>query len=267
MAKEIDPRAVFSRLFGDPAAASEQRDRARHMMLRRSVLDLVLDDAKQLNGSLGSADRRKLDEYLDSVRQIEHRIQLAEGETAPRPVPKFDVPQGIPRDYAQHLRLMMDLMVLAMQTDTTRVMTFMYSNEGTNRGYGSIGVPEGHHELSHHEHKAEKQAKVQKIDQFHIEQFAYMLEKMAAVREGEGSLLDHSMVLYGSAIADGNSHHHDDLPVLLAGRGGGTIATGRHIKLEKETPMCNLYLSMLDRMGVKGDRFGDSTGPLTQLSA
>ena len=229
----------------------------------KSILDFALEDAQQLRGRLGLNDRRKLDEYLTSVREIEKRIARTDDAKADLP-PGFARPAGIPQDYAEHVRLMFDIMALAFQTDTTRICTFMYANEGTNRPYPSIGVPEGHHDLSHHGGDPKKHAKLRKINRFHIEQFAYLLGKLKAIREGEHSVLDNTMIVYGSGISDGNRHNHDDLPVLLAGKGGGTLKPGRHIKYSPQ-PLNNLYLSMLDRVGAPIDRLGDSTGRLPKL--
>ncbi len=262
MPKETSPRAVFDRLFG----AESLRDRARQNALQRSILDLALEDAHRLQSTLGTADQRKLEEYLDSVRQVERQIQAAERSDKSRAVPDLHIPDGKPPTYAEHARLMMDLIVLAFQTDTTRVATFMLANEGSNRTYGAIGIREAHHELSHHEGKAEKLDKIRRIDEYNVEQLNYLLTKLKASREDGGNLLDRSMVLYGCSIADGNRHDHGNLSMLLAGRGGGTINPGRHIACPTDTPVCNLLLSMLDRMGVKSDRFGDSTARLSQLT-
>jgi hypothetical protein len=266
MAKEVNPRAVFERLFeggesGEAAEARRQRERRR-----RSVLDYVLDDARRLEQQLGLADQRKLGEYLAAVRDLEQRIERAEAEAAAGR-PPIDAPDGIPQEYRDHIRLMFDLVALAWQADVTRVTTFMLANEGSNRSYPFIDVPDGHHDLSHHGGDEQKQAKIARINRFHMEQFAYFLERLGAMRdgavpEGEGTLLDHSMIVYGCAIGDGNRHNHDDLPILLAGGGCGTIHTGRHVRLTRETPVNNLYLSLLDRMGVELESFGDSDGRL-----
>jgi hypothetical protein len=262
--KEVNPRQVFVRLFGDPEAIADQRARARQAMYRRSVLDLVLEDARSLSNRLGSADRRKLDEYLESVRDVERRIQAAERKNE-QPLPEMEVPQGVPAEFPDYVRLMMDLLVVAFQTDSTRIATFMLANEGSNRTFPWMEVNEGHHSLSHHAGNAEKLEKIRRIDRFYVEQFAYLLKRLSEIREGEGTLLDHSMILYGCAISDGNRHNHDELPILLAGKAGGTLKTGRHIRYPKDTPMCNLFLEMLDRVGVRQDRFGDSTGRLPDL--
>jgi hypothetical protein len=266
MAKEVNPRLVFDRLFTDFAGGEgTDAQRALRRRQRKSVLDFVLDDATQLRARLGANDQRKLDEYLTTVRELEVRIIRAEqgiGEGAANLVR----PAGVPQDYAEHIRLMSDLMVVAFQADLTRIVTFVVANEGSNRSYPFIGVPEGHHDLSHHGGDKEKQAKIAKINVFHTSHLAYLLEKLRSSPEGDGNLLDHSMVAYGSAIGDGNAHNHDNLPILLAGRGCGTIVPGRHIRYEKETPLNNLWLSMLDRMEASTDKLGDSTGRLTELA-
>jgi hypothetical protein len=263
MAPEVDPRLVFERLFSGGASGEKAEGRAKRRLYQKSILDFVLEDANDLKGRLGHTDQRKLDEYLTAVRELEVRIERAEKFASI--VPDYDKPSGIPDDYEQHLKLMFDLLVLAFQTDTTRVSTFMVAHDGSNRPYPFIGVSEGHHDLSHHGGNEEKKQKIAKINRFHTTQFAYFLEKLKAIREGERSLLDHCMIVYGGAIGDGNRHNHDNLPVLLAGGGGGTLRRGRHLKLEKETPMTNLYLSLLDRMGVPAERMGDSTGRLENI--
>ncbi|MFO0953174.1 MAG: DUF1552 domain-containing protein [Isosphaeraceae bacterium] len=267
MAKEVNPRLVFDRLFASQARTGTAAERARRDLYRRSILDFVAEDASQLRNRLGMTDRRKLDEYLTAVREIEQRVARAESQSEPDPGLTRDIkrPSGIPQDNKEHLRLMADLLVLAFQGDLTRVSTFMFANEGSNKSYSFIGVPDGHHDLSHHGGDPKKHAKIQKINTFHIEQLAYMLGKMKTIREGDGTLLDHVMVVYGSGIGDGNRHNHNDLPVLVAGRGGGTLKTGRHLVYERNTPLNNLYVSMLDRVGVKLDRLGDSTGRLDNL--
>ena len=260
---EVDPRLVFERLFSNSSLRETAESRARRQQAHKSILDFVLTDAQQLQRNLGANDRQKLDEYLTSVREIEQRIERAEKMSVA--TPDYPTPGGIPRDYEQHLRVMFDLLALAFQTDTTRVSSFMIAHDGSNRSYPSIGVPDGHHDISHHGGNAEKKTKIAKINRFHMTQFARFLERLKSVREGEGTLLDNCMIVYGSGIADGNAHSHHDLPVLLAGRGGGAFKTGRHMRFAKDTPMSNLYLSMLERMGAKEARFGDSTGVLKGL--
>jgi len=253
--KDVDPRLIFDRLFGqsdDP----KRKDRDR---LRRSVLDHVLAESKSLAGDLPPSDRRKLDEYFNSVREIEERIARAE-KLPPAPKPEFGRPAGVPASLPEHLKLLSDLLVLAFQTDSTRVCTFVFANEGSNRSYPFLDVPEGHHELSHHGSNPAKQEKIRRINRFHAEQLAYFLGKLDAAREGESTLLDRSMVLYGSGIGDGDRHNHDDLPILLAGGGGGSLHPGRHVVHEPRTPLTNLFLGMLDGLGCHVDRLGDSTG-------
>ena len=263
--KEVDPKLIFDRLFtfGRPGESAEAR--ARRERYNRSILDLVRDDAKKLQNRVGLADRRKLDEYLTAIRELEVRIEKAAQAPSGQLV-GMTRPSGIPASYEEHLKLLADLVVLAFQTDTTRVSTFIFANEGSNRSYPWLEVPEGHHELSHHEDKAEKQAKLQKINQFHVTQFAYFLEKMKSVQEGEGTLLDSSMIIYGSGICDGNAHNHNNLPIILAGKGAGLVEPGRHIAYPDGTPMTNLYLSMLDHAGVHVEKLGDSSTRLTGLT-
>jgi hypothetical protein len=263
VAKEVNPRLVFDRLFavggvGDPATA--KRDHAR-----RSILDFVAEDARSLKTRLGTSDQRKLDEYLTGVREIEQRIAKTD-KIETQGVPAGAVrPSGIPRNYEEHLKLLADMLVLAFQTNQTRVATFVFANEGSNRPYRDIGISEGHHELSHHGWNKAKQEKIQQINLFHTRQLACFLGKLKAIREGGRPLLDNCLIVYGSGNSDGNRHNHDDLPILLLGKGGGTIQPGRHLRLEKDTPLMNLYLSLLDRMGVSIPRFGDSTGRLPSL--
>ena len=259
--KEVNPKLVFERLFSStPDAVRKKRDRQR-----RSVLDFVRADSRDLTGRLGAADVRKLDEYFTAVRDIELRIERADS-LPPISTPDYPVPAGIPGSYQEHIRLMCDLVVLAFQTDATRVCTFVLANEGSNKPYPFIDVPEGHHDLSHHGNKAEKKDKIRKINIFHTQQLAYLLQKLDSVSEGDGTLLDHSMIAYGSGNSDGNRHNHDDLPVLVAGGGCGTLRTGRHVRLEHETPVSNLWLSLLNRMDVEIAGLGDSTGELPGLT-
>lgn len=263
VAKEVNPKEVFERMFG--SSVIDAKARAKRDYYRQSILDFVAQDAAQLQKQLGNKDRQKLDEYFTSVREIEQRIERSADETR-RQLPDMEAPAGIPKDYAEHVRLMYDLMAVAFQTDTTRVSTFMLANSGSNRNYKEIGVSEGHHQISHHRDEEDKVAKLQKIDQYMIEQFAYFLNRLKNTPEGDSNLLDNSMIVYGSAISDANRHRHEDLPVLVAGRGSGTLNPGGHMVLKSETPMSNLFLSMLDRMGVKEERFGDSTDRLHGLS-
>jgi hypothetical protein len=260
--KEVNPKLVFERIFGAGSAA----ERAERDRLRKSVIDFVREDFKSLNGKLGRQDQNKLDEYISSIRDLEVRIGRAASFSNPRPPEGFQMPEEMPADYQTHIRLMCDLMVLAFQTDSTRIATFVLANEGSNKPYPFIEVREGHHDLSHHGNNAEKQEKIARINRFHMQQFAYLLERMSAVREGEGTLLDHSMSALGSGNSDGNRHNHDDLPILLAGRGNGTLTPGRHMVLPGETPLNNLWLAMLNRMDVRTAQLGDSTGELKGLT-
>lgn len=257
--KEVNPKVVFDRLFGDgdPAAAARA---AR----RRSILDFVREDSRGLERRLAAGDRRKLDEYFTSVRDIEQRIERAAALPPVEP-PGMAPPAGIPRDYGEHIRLLCDLVVLAFQADVTRVATFVLANEGSNKPYPFIGVPEGHHDLSHHGGNPEKQAKIRAINLFHARNVAHLLERLDAVSEADGTLLDHAMIVYGSGIHDGNKHNHENLPILLAGGGCGTITTGRHLQFPAETPLANLWLSLLDRMNASVEHLGDSTGRLAGL--
>lgn len=262
--KEINPRAVFERLFGNDF--EDLRARQERDFYRQSILDFVADDASRLRTQLGTTDRQKLDEYFTSVREIEQRIARSGDETVNQVPEGVEAPSGIPSDFAEHVRLMYDLMALAFQTDSTRISTFMLANSGSNRSYSEIGVSGAHHEMSHHRDEADKVANLQKIDQYLVEQFAYFLNKLDSIREGEGTLLDHSMIVYGGALSDANRHHHHNLPVVLAGGGCGLLDTGRHVKYDGEIPMANLFLSLLERVGVEEERLGDSTGRLDQLS-
>lgn len=264
MPPETNPRLAFERLFASDDSKLTAEARARRSAQRKSILDFVSEDARQLSGKLGATDRRKLDEYLTSVRDLERRIERAEHDSEGLPKDKFL--EEVTGDRRAHIRLMYDLLVLAFQTDTTRISTFVVAHDGSNLAYPQIEVRDGHHDLSHHQNDPEKKAKIAKINRFHIEQFAYFLERLKATKDGEGNLLDNSMILYGSGLADGNQHAHHDLPILLAGRGGGTVSPGRHVRYAKDTPLANLYLDMLDRMGVRQERFGDSTGHLSQLT-
>lgn len=262
---EVNPRAVFERLFAGASSREAMEARKRRMTYRKSILDTVMDDARGMQSRLGYTDRQKLDEYLDSVREIEQRIERA--EQLDLHIPDVSLkPEGIPKSYKEHMRLMFDLMVLAFQTDTTRISTFMMAHDGSNRSFREIGIGEGHHHLSHHNNRKDWVEKLAKIDHFYVEQYAYFLKKLQSIPEGSGTLLDHCMIVYGSGISDGNRHDHDNLPVILAGQGNGTLQTGRHLKLPGDPPMTNLFLSMLDRMGVEEQRFGDSTGRLEQIS-
>lgn len=262
---EIDPSLVFDRLFGEIEAPLSAADRARQGERRQSVLDHILADANRLRSSVGATDRQKLDEYFSSVREVEKRIAAASREGG-APKPEMARPQGIPANYADHSRLMFDLMVLAFQTDLTRVATFMMGREGSNLTYPDIEVSRAHHGMTHHRGDPGKIEDITKVNTYHVEQFAHFIDKLALVKDGDGRLLDNMMVVYGSGIGDGNRHTHHDLPVLLAGTGGGTLTPGRHVRYAGETPMNNLYLSLLDRVGVRPEALGDGTGKLDRLS-
>lgn len=267
MAKEIRPRAVFERMFGGKGDPKAQALRAHK---RQSILDYVAEGTQTLTSQVGAADRQKLDQYFTSLREVEQRIQRVDDDPN-RFVPDAQVPEGIPDTWGEHMRLMYDLLVLAFQTDTTRIFTFMLGNGGSYRNLEEIGIPEAYHRLSHHGKNPEKIANVQKVDQYMVEQFAYFLRKLKSIPEGDGSLLDQTMILYGSALSDPDRHNHENLPIVLAGRGGGTLKTGRHVKYntafrtKQEVPLSNLLLSMLDRMGIDADAFGDSNGRVTNL--
>lgn len=264
---EIRPRAVFERLFGTADFEPDPAKRARQALYQRSILDVVSGDANRLAATLGGADKRKLDEYLYSLRDVEKRIQAAERNLATPKTPNLPVPDhSIPSDFGEHARIMMDLMTLAFQTDSTRVATLLLALEQSPRAYPEIGIPEAHHGLTHHQGDPEKIAKVLEINCFHIQQFAYLLGKLKSTPDGDGTLLDHVMITYGSGLSDGNAHDHADLPLVLAGRGGGTLKPGRLVRHPKETPMANLFVAMLDRMGVPVESLGDSKGQLGYLS-
>src|SRR5262249_54495440 len=264
---EMNPKVVFDRLFTKGSSSLTQATVADRDFYRRSMIDYVLDDANRIRGRVAKSDQRKLDQYLTGVREVERRIQFATA-SAEQQGTDFPRPAGIPEEFDEHLRLMCDLMVLAFQTDSTRAISFMVTKEATDRNYPWLGFTDGHHELSHHAGDAEKHRKLREIDRYPISILAYLVEKMMTVEEAGGTtLLDHSMVLYGSGISDGDLHNHINLPVITVGKGGGGIRTGQHWKCRPETPMSNLLLSMLNQAGVPVDRFGDSTEPLPGLRA
>jgi hypothetical protein len=268
--KLVNPREVFERLFANELGKEVDASQAQRRRHRKSILDFVLEDAKSLDRKVSQNDRQKLDEYLTSIRDIEQRIERAEhssGSDHEGLIRGFSAPEGIPDSAEAHLRLLGDMVVLAFQTDVTRVCSFMFADAGSNRAYREIGVTEGHHGLSHHQDRPENLHHLAEINRFHIQQFAYILQRLKSVQEGEGNLLDHSLIVYGSAISDGNRHNHDDLPVLLAGHGSGLVKPGRHVAYPQDTPMTNLFNSMLDIVGVPVGHFGDSTGRLRHLSA
>ncbi|PHS18695.1 MAG: hypothetical protein COA78_01545 [Blastopirellula sp.] len=265
MTPESNPRLVFERLFGNGSGEERQRNYQQRTAEQRSILDFVTADAQAIHKQLGKNDQRKVDEYLTGVREIEKRIEKSE-KFGQYTLPDAKVPEGKPDKYDEHIRLMMDMMVLAFRTDTTRVASFMLAHDGSNRSFRDIGVSDGHHSLSHHRNDQEKMDKIQKIDTFYSEQFAYFLDQLKSVEEGEGqTLLDNSMVVYGSGLADANRHQHSNLPMIVAGKAGGALTPGKHLKLAGDTPASNLYLSMLDKMGIEEERFGDSTEMLTGI--
>jgi hypothetical protein len=253
---EVNPRAIFERLFG--SLDENPADRQQRLRDETSILDYVLDDARHLTGRLGSSDRRKIDEYLTSVREIERRIQLAENDDRPAP-PSFEKPAAVPADFADYARLMDDLMLAAFQTGVTRVSTFMVGREGSLRAYRELGISDAHHPITHHAGNPELIEKVVRINTYHVDQLAYFLGRLKSTPDGDGTLLDHSQIVYGSGLSDGNRHAHNNLPILLAGKFGG-----RHITYPPETPMNNLHAALLDRMGVHIDSLGDSNGELFQ---
>jgi len=264
MPPETNPRLVFERLFGDIDTSLAPETRARRLLHRRSILDLVTQRTTQLMADLGPSDRRKLDEYLSSIREIESRIQRAERDLTGI-TPGIDKPTGVPVEYAEYVNLMCDLQIVAFQTDSTRVVTMMMGREGSMRTYPEIGVPDPHHPLTHHRNNPEWIEKVTTVNTLHMELFAGFIKKLKATPDGDGTLLDHAMVVYGSGLSDGNRHTHNDLPVVMVGR-GGDVSLGRHIVYPKDTPMTNFYLTLLDRMGVHEEQIGDSTGRVEHLT-
>jgi hypothetical protein len=262
---EINPRSVFERLFAGWESGEDAASRARRQRYNRSILDAVMEDTAKLNGKLGPTDRRKMDEYLTAVREIETRIVNAEQQSA-EIAPPMNKPDGIPIDYADHAHLMFDLLAVAFQADLTRIATFMLAREGSTRAYREIGISDAHHPLTHHRGNPEMIAKVAQINRYHVERFAYFLGKLNSIQEDGGTLLDHSMVVYGSGLSDGNRHQHNDLPCLLAGGAAGRLRSGRHVRYAPETPMANLHLALLDRVGVKPEKLGDSNGELNHLT-
>jgi len=265
MPPEVNPRAVFERLFGAEDFHLDPATRARRANYRKSILDMVREDTQKLTGNLGHSDRRKMDEYLTSVREIEVRIQNAERDNH-TVTPGIDKPDGIPVAFADYISLMFDLQVAAFRSDLTRVSTLMIGREGSMRTYPEINIADSHHPLTHHRNNPEFIEKVTQINTFHTTQFARFLGKLKSTSDGDGSLLDNSLVVYGSGISDGNRHTHENLPLLVAGRGGGSVKPGRHIAYGQETPVSNLYMTLLDRAGVHPESFGDSNGKLAQLT-
>lgn len=259
---EAHPRIVFETLFGEGGSSAERRAALRK---RASLLDAFNADIARLKRKLGATDREKVNQYLDTIREVERRIQRAEADAANRALPDLDRPVGVPAAYADHARLMFDLQVLALQGDVTRVITFQLARETSNRTYPEIGVPDPHHPLSHHGNDPEKIARMAKINEFHVSLFAEFLQKLKNTPDGNGSLLDHSVYLYGSGIGNPNIHDHTNLPILVAGGAAGGMKGNRHIRYEKPTPLANLHLTLLDKVGVRLDSFADSTGKLDEL--
>jgi hypothetical protein len=261
---EVNPRAVFERLFGNADLSLAPEVRARRAEYRKSILDLVRADTQRLVTKLGASDRRKIDEYLTVVRELEQRITSAEGDQR-NIQPGLEKPAGIPITFTEYAKLMCDLQAVAFQTDLTRISTLMFGREGSMRVYPEIGIPDPHHPLTHHRNNPDWIEKVAQINVFHAELFAAYLKKLKATPDGNGSLLDHSMIVYGAGICDGNKHNHESLPILLAGRGDGSLKPGRHLVYPKGTPITNFYLTMLDKLGVQAEKIGDSTGRVAQL--
>ncbi|HXT58039.1 MAG TPA: DUF1552 domain-containing protein, partial [Pirellulales bacterium] len=258
---EAHPRIVFENLFGEEGAG----DRRAALKKRASLLDSVADELLRLQKTLGPGDRQRVDQYLESVRDVERRIQRAEAAAGENTLPDRDRPAGVPASYADHARLMFDLQLLALQGDMTRVITFQLARETSTRSYTEIGVSEPHHPLTHHGNDPDKIAKVAKINRFHVSLFAEFLEKLESAREGDGSLLDHSLYLYGSGMGNPNIHDHVNLPIIVGGGAAGNMQGGRHIRHKEATPLANLHLTLLDKVGVRLDSFADSNGKLDAL--
>ncbi|MYG02709.1 MAG: DUF1552 domain-containing protein, partial [Acidobacteriia bacterium] len=259
---EAHPRMVFERLFG---AGGSVEDRQAALRERASLLDWVRDDVARLKSKLGQGDRARVDGYLNSIREVEREIQRAEATAADNPLPDLDRPQGVPAAYADHARVMFDLQRLALQGDITRVITFQLARELSGRTYPEVGVPDPHHPLSHHGNDPEKVEKISRINKFHVSLFAEHLQKLRDTPDGDGSLLDHSVLLYGSGMGNPSTHDHDNLPILVAGGSSCGVRGGRHVKFDEGTPLANLHLTLLDRVGVYMDSFGDSSGKIDGL--
>jgi hypothetical protein len=262
---EISPRAVFERLFGD-GGTTDPAVRQKRMQQDRSILDYIRGDLATMGSGLGARDKSKLGEYLEGIRDIERRIQKAEQQGSNKPAVIMERPGGIPDLFEDHAKLMSDLMLIAYQTDMTRVITFMMAREGSNRSFRELDIPEGCHVVTHHQNDEEKIAKAQKVEEHRTKSFAYLLKRMSETPDGDGSLLDHTLLLYGAGICDGNTHDHDDLPVVMAGGQSVGIKGGQHLRSKKGTPLTNLLLTMLDKAGVRAEKIGDSTGKLDTLA-
>lgn len=265
MPPEVNPRQAFERLFGTADLSLDPQTRARRANYRKSILDMVRDDTQKLVKTLGQADRRKIDEYLFAIREIEKRIETSEKENR-QLNPNMEKPAGIPPTLGEYVKLMYDLQAVAFQADITRVSTLMVGREGSMRVYPEIDIPDPHHPLTHHRNNADWIEKVAMINRYHVQLFADFLNKLKSIPDGDGTLLDHSMIVYGSGLSDGNRHQHENLPILLAGRGDGSFSPGRHIVYKPGTPITNLYLTLLDRMGVHPEKLGDSSGKVEQLT-
>jgi hypothetical protein len=261
---ENDPRAVFEQLFGT-SGSTDAAVRSARMRRDRSILDFVSEEATSLGNLIGPQDRQKLTEYFEAVRDVERRIQTAEAQSS-RELPVVDQPVGMPTDYAEHAKLMMDLLALAYQTDLTRICTFMLAREVSGHAYPEIGVPDSHHPLSHHQDEPAKLERLHKINEYHFQQFAHLVKKLSAMREGDGTMLDYTLFLYGTGISDSNTHFHDDLPIALIGGKAAGIKGGRYIRFPKGTPLTNLHVTILEKLGVPTEKFGDSTGKLDRLT-
>ncbi len=261
----LDPRALFERMFGKGLPMTPE-ERLRQSKYRRSILDFVTEDTHKLEATLGPTDKRKLDEYLSSIREVERQIDRAEKDNS-QIDPHMDKPYGIPADFAEHFRMMSNMMAIAFQADQTRIITFLMTREGSSRPYRELGIPDGHHPLTHHRNQEDLIEKVRQINAYHVQQFASFVEKMKSTKEADGStLLDNCMLVYGAGLSDPNAHLHEDLPTIVVGKGGNYFKTGRRMIVRRETPMCNLFLTMMDRMGVPVEHFGDSTGKLEGLN-
>ena len=266
MTPESNPRLVFERLFGGGTEKERKNGLAKRRAEKRSILDIVMDDAQSMNNQLGRNDRNKLDEYITGVREIERRIEKVES-FGPPPHPGVAAPaEGVPGEYQEHIRLLFDMMLLAFRTDQTRISSFLLAHDGSNRSFSDLGFNEGHHSLSHHRRKQDKMDKIAKIDTFYLQQLAYFMEKMKTTEDVDGnSLLHNSMIVWGSGLSDADRHTHDDLPLILAGNAGGKFQTGRHLEVPENTPLNNLYMRMLHEAGAPVDRIGDSTGILNSI--
>ena len=259
---EADPRVVFERLFGDGGSAEERRAELRK---NGSILDWVTEDMARLQRKLGAGDRTRVNQYLDTIREVERRIQKAEQQSAEAHLPELERPVSVPASWEEHIKLMYDLQVLAFQADITRVITFQMAREASTKTYPQIGVPEAHHPTSHHTNDPEKLAKLAKINAYHVSMYAYYLNKLKSTPDGDGSLLDHSMILLGSGMGNPDVHDHTNLPIVVAGGGAGKLKGGRHIKYERPTPLANLHLTLLEKVGIHQESFGDSSGRVEEL--